>query len=101
MNWIKVTPETMPPENEIVIGAVARGGTWRPIHILWSGVSWSRYSNGWEMEPTDCDLPSFVENGDFEMWFWMPFKELNDYEKRNIALKLTKILREMHGNSED
>lgn len=97
MDWIKVTPETMPPECEIVIGAVAQTGTVRPVHILWSGVSWSKYSHGWEIEPTDCNAPLFVQNGDFEMLFWMPFKEVADGEKRDIAMELVKMLRQELG----
>lgn len=92
MDWIKVTPETLPPENEIVIGAVAQSGTVRPLHILWSGISWSRYSHVWELEPTDCAVPLFVENADFELLFWMPFKEVSEREKRNIAMELVKIM---------
>lgn len=94
MDWVKVTPDTMPPENEIVIGAVAQSGTVRPLDILWSGISWSRYSNGWQIEPTDCSVTRFVENDDFELRFWMPFKEVSGQEKKNIAMELAKILRQ-------
>lgn len=91
MDWIKVTPETMPPENETVIVSVVMTGTTRPHHILWSGATWSK-DNGWKIAETDCDGPAWITQGKTEVLFWRPFQEVNDRQKRPIAMELNKML---------
>lgn len=70
MNWIKVTPETMPPDKGMVLVTVKdySGGKW-----VGAGIRWNKRDGKWERWHSD----GFWNNlplGD-EVTHWMPMPE--------------------------
>lgn len=72
MKWIKVTPETMPPDNRPVIATakflenVVYG--WK---IVLHDVVWEENTKQW----IDWDRPKIIEDDSFVITHWMPYPE--------------------------
>lgn len=73
MEWIKVTPETIPPEGELVLVTVHG----QQLHDVWGNVYYDRDLEHWveascTLNPDDDRL---VDDGGLKVTHWMPYPE--------------------------
>lgn len=72
MEWIKVTPETMPPENTDLLVTIFYGDCEEPVYGVWADVRWS-VKNGWQYLSNAWDsVWSPVEDGEITHWMLYP-----------------------------
>lgn len=68
MDWIKVTPETMPPERENVLVTIRYDDS--DEKFVWADVRWSK-DVGWEYLASSFD--DIWTSVDGEVTHWMPY----------------------------
>lgn len=71
MDWIKVTPETIPPQGETVLATILYTDTDDPKRVVWADVRWSE-DDGWEYLSCAWDYIWSPIEGEVTHWMPMP-----------------------------
>lgn len=73
MEWIKATPDNMPPENQAVLVTIFVGDTEQQNAFVWADVRWSDKGR-WEYLSNSWDgIWSTIDDG--AVTHWMPYPE--------------------------
>lgn len=90
MDWIKVTPETMPPDMEpvMVTVSIALG-----VSDLWTDFFWNESNKQWMvMNPDTGEFHELPDGFMGEITHWMPYpKPAKWWEEEQIPLQPGKI----------